>query len=62
MHNGFQTCRLFIGAMYAGCCVTPLNLLAQPSQLEYVLGHCDARIVFAAPDQIERLEAVLAKI
>jgi long-chain acyl-CoA synthetase len=60
MPNGFQTCRLFIGAMYAGYCVTPLNLLAQPSQLEYVLDHCDARIVFAAPDQVDRLNAVLA--
>src|ERR1017187_7334810 len=25
MHNGYQTCRLFIGAMYGGYCVTPLN-------------------------------------
>jgi acyl-CoA synthetase (AMP-forming)/AMP-acid ligase II len=33
MHNGYQTCRLFIGAMYGGYCVTPLNLLAQPTQL-----------------------------
>jgi long-chain acyl-CoA synthetase len=30
MPNGYQTCRLFIGAMYGGYCVTPLNLLAQP--------------------------------
>jgi long-chain acyl-CoA synthetase len=62
MHNGYQTCRLFIGAMYGGYCITPLNLLAQPSQLEYVLDHCDARIVFAAPDQVERLNSVLANI
>lgn len=24
MQNGYQTCRLFIGAMYGGFCVTPL--------------------------------------
>ncbi len=62
MHNGFQTCRLFIGLMYGGFCVTPLNLLAQPAQLEYVLDHSEAKVVFAAPDQMERLQAALAKV
>jgi long-chain acyl-CoA synthetase len=59
MANGYQTCRLFVGAMYGGFCVTPLNLLAQPAQLAYVLDHCDAKIVFAAPDQVERLKPAL---
>ncbi|MGO4812272.1 AMP-binding protein [Cupriavidus sp. 2MCAB6] len=62
MHNGYQTCRLFIGVMYGGFCATPLNLLAHPSQLEYVLNHSDARIVFVAPDQLERLNAALANV
>jgi sulfoacetate-CoA ligase len=62
MQNGYQACRLFIGAMYGGYCITPLNLLAQPSQLAYVVDHCDARIVFAAPDQAGRLEAALANV
>ena len=62
MHNGYQTCRLFIGAMYGGFCVTPLNLLAQTSQLEYVLEHSDAAIVFVAPDQLERLNGALARV
>lgn len=56
MPNGYQTCRLFIGAMYGGYCITPLNLLAQPAQLSYVLEHSDAEIVFVAPDQVERLQ------
>jgi len=60
MHNGYQTCRLFIGAMYGGFCVTPLNLLAHPSQLQYVLDHSDAAIVFVSPDQLERLNAAMA--
>ncbi|MCM2287735.1 MAG: AMP-binding protein [Sulfuritalea sp.] len=60
MPNGYQTCRLFIGAMYGGYCVTPLNLLAQPSQLSYVLEHSDAEIVFVAPDQVERLQEAAA--
>src|SRR5213593_2818048 len=62
MHNGYQAGRLFIGTIYGGYCVTPLNLLAQPSQFEYVLNHCDARVMFASPDQVERLNAALKKI
>ncbi|KAF0163152.1 MAG: long-chain acyl-CoA synthetase [Rhodocyclaceae bacterium] len=60
MPNGYQTCRLFIGAMYGGYCITPLNLLAQPAQLSYVLEHSDAEIVFVAPDQVERLQQAAA--
>lgn len=62
MHNGYQTCRLFIGAMYGGFCITPLNLLAQSSQLEYMLDHSDATIVFVSSDQLERLNAALANV
>ena len=62
MHNGYQTCRLFIGVMYGGYCVTPVNLLAQPSQLAYVIDHCDARIVFVSPDQVERLNEAMKEV
>ncbi len=62
MPNGYQTCRLFIGVMYGGYCVTPVNLLAQPSQLAYVIDHCDARIVFVSPDQVERLNEAMKEV
>ncbi|HMA32432.1 MAG TPA: AMP-binding protein, partial [Casimicrobiaceae bacterium] len=61
MGNGLQTARLFIGVMYAGRVVTPLNLLAQASQLDYVLAHSDARLVFVAPAERERLAASAAR-
>ncbi len=60
--NGYQTCRLFVGIMYGGFCVTPINLLSHPTQLAYVLDHCDARLIFVAPDQVSRLETALAEI
>ncbi len=61
MPNGLQAARLFVGVMYAGRVITPLNLLAQPTQLEYVLGHCDARLVFVSPGERERLSAAAAR-
>jgi acyl-CoA synthetase (AMP-forming)/AMP-acid ligase II len=45
--NGRQAAVVFLGAMYGGFISVPLNLLAQPAQLEYVVGHSGARIVFA---------------
>jgi long-chain acyl-CoA synthetase len=61
MGNGLATLRLFVATMYAGRTVVPLNLLAQASQLEYVLDHCDAPLVFVAPDMVERVQAAAAK-
>ena len=62
LHNSYQTTRLLIGAMYGGFMVAPLNLLAQPSQLAYVLEHSDTRIVFTSEEFAERLKAAFAGI
>ena len=60
--NGIQTLRLLLGAMYGGYCVHPVNLLSQPEQMRYVIDHADARVVFAAPEWIERLRDLTATI
>lgn len=62
LHNGYQTARLFVGVMYGGFVVAPINLLVQASQLAYVLEHSDTRAVFVAPDQLDRLNAALPGI
>jgi long-chain acyl-CoA synthetase len=62
LHNGYQTARLFIGVMYAGCVVSPINLLAQPSVLRHVLEHSDTRLVFTGAEHAPRLRQALAGI
>jgi long-chain acyl-CoA synthetase len=62
LHNGYQTADLFLGLMYGGFVVSPINLLAQDSQVEYVLEHSDARLVFVAEPYRERIEAARAKL
>ena len=62
LHNGYQTARLLIGVMYGGFMVAPLNLLAQPSQLAYVLEHSDTRVVFTSEEFAGRLREALAGI
>jgi acyl-CoA synthetase (AMP-forming)/AMP-acid ligase II len=62
LHNGYQAARLFIGTMYAGFTVSPLNLLSQRSQLAYVLDHSDTRLVFTSEEHLEALRAALAEV
>ena len=60
--NGIQTIRLLLGAMYGGYCVHPVNLLSQPEQMRYVIDHADSRVVFAAPEWLDRLRDLTATI
>ncbi|WP_076999743.1 AMP-binding protein [Variovorax sp. KK3] len=62
MPNGLQTLRLLLGAMHAGLCVNPVNLLSQPEQMRYVLSHSDCRLVCVAPEWEERVRALLQDI
>lgn len=62
LNNGYQTAKLFLGVMYAGLVISPVNLLAHPSQLEYVLSHSDTKIVFVSEKHRERLKEALKKV
>lgn len=53
--NGVQTAVVFLGAMYGGFVSVPLNLVAQPSQLEHILSHSETRIVFTDRENADRL-------
>jgi acyl-CoA synthetase (AMP-forming)/AMP-acid ligase II len=59
MPNGLQTLRLLLGAMHAGLIVNPVNLLSQPSQMAYVLGHSDCNLVWVSPEWEARVRALL---
>ena len=50
MPNGLVTLQLLLGAMHGGWCVNPVNLLSQPEQMRYVLGHSDCKLVFVSPE------------
>jgi long-chain acyl-CoA synthetase len=60
MPNGMQTLRLLLGAMAAGWCVNPVNLLSQPEQMRYVLAHSDCSVVIASPEWEAPLREMLA--
>jgi len=62
MANGLQTLRLLLGAMHAGVCVNPVNLLSQGEAMRYVLDHADGKLVVVAPEWEERVRALVAAI
>src|SRR5206468_8254782 len=59
--NSVAAIGVFIGAMAGGFVVSPLNLVAQDSQLEYVLVHSGTRLVFTSEDLADRLRAIIAR-
>lgn len=59
MPNGLQTLRLLLGAMHAGYCVNPVNLLSQSEQMRYVLAHSDCRVVCVAPEWEARVRDIV---
>jgi acyl-CoA synthetase (AMP-forming)/AMP-acid ligase II len=60
LHNGYQAALLFLSAMIGGYVVVPMNLLSQRSQLAYVLGHCDCRLLFTSLEYEKQLAEALA--
>lgn len=62
MGNSLQSTKLFVGVMYAGLVIAPLNLQSQHDHLRYVLDHSDTKLVFVTPDQVERLDKALAEV
>jgi long-chain acyl-CoA synthetase len=62
MPNGLNTLRILLGGMWDGHCVNPVNLLAQPEQMRYVLEHSDCKLVIATPEWADQVQALLKTI
>jgi acyl-CoA synthetase (AMP-forming)/AMP-acid ligase II len=62
LDNGRATTVLFLAIMYAGRVVVPLNAVSGDSQLEYVLDHCDARLLFASETYAKRMAPAIGRI
>jgi sulfoacetate-CoA ligase len=59
--NGLSAVTVFLGTMYGGRIVTPINLLAQDAHLDHVLAHAEPAVVFVAPEFADRLRASIAR-
>lgn len=59
MNNGYWTTQLFLGVMYSGRVIVPLNALAGNVQLQYILNHSDAEVVLVSPEYEDKLAELL---
>ncbi|MDD9821423.1 MAG: AMP-binding protein [Gammaproteobacteria bacterium] len=62
LDNGAWAVQLLLGIMAAGRVAVPLNAVAGRTQLQYVLDHSDAELVFVAPRYTDKLNELLAGI
>ncbi len=62
LDNGLAMSSLFLSIMAVNRVVTPINLLAQGSQLAYVLEHCEADILISSEEHRERLAGALKSV
>jgi long-chain acyl-CoA synthetase len=60
--NGVAAASVFLGAMYGGFVVSPISMLAQDALVEHNIAHSETRVVYVAPEFVERLEAIVARI
>ncbi|MCG6968075.1 MAG: AMP-binding protein [Chromatiaceae bacterium] len=57
--NGYWTTALFLGVMYSGRVIVPLNAVSGDSALSYVIEHSDCRVIFTDPGYREKFAKVL---
>lgn len=62
MGNSQWTTLLFLGVMANRRVIVPINAVAGETQMTHVLNHCDAEVVFVAPEFRETIERLLPAI
>jgi long-chain acyl-CoA synthetase len=58
MDNGVHTAQMFLGVMYGGFVVVPLNIRAGVPHLAYTLNHCQAKVIFVS----EKYETLIKEV
>ncbi len=61
MNNGLDAATVFLGSMYAGFVIVPINVRAGASQIGYTLEHSDAKIVFVVEEYRSLLDDARAE-
>ncbi len=59
LDNGYASTLLFIGAMYHGVVVVPLNVLAGSKQIKYTIDHSECKLIFSSDFYITKFEDIL---
>jgi acyl-CoA synthetase (AMP-forming)/AMP-acid ligase II len=61
MNNGLDAATLFLGSMYGGFVIVPINVRAGGSQIAFTLVHSDAKVVFVGDEYQSLLDQAMAE-
>ena len=59
LDNSYATTLLFLGAMYHGVVVVPINVVAGNQQIEYTIAHSECSLLFTSQKYIDKLSNIL---
>lgn len=62
LDNSYITTLLFLGAMYHGVVIVPINVVAGSQQVKYTIEHSDSKLIFASNRYHEKFKSVLSGI
>ena len=62
LDNSYPTTLLFLGAMYHGVIVVPVNIVAGKTQIQYTIEHSGCKKLFVSADYIEKFSDILAEV
>ena len=60
LDNGYASTLLFVGAMYHGVVIVPLNVLAGSKQIKYTIDHSECKIIFASRFYTDKFKDILS--
>ncbi len=60
LDNGYASVLLFIGAMYHGIVIVPLNVLAGSKQIKYTIDHSECKLIFSSDFYRKKFEDILS--
>ena len=59
LDNGYASTLLFIGAMYHGVVIVPLNVLAGSKQINYTIDNSECKLIFSSDFYISKFKTIL---
>ena len=59
LDNGYASILLFLGAMYHGVVIVPLNVLAGAKQIKYTIDHSECKLILSSEFYMNKFEEIL---
>jgi len=59
LDNSYASVLLFLGSMYHGATIVPINILAGNNQIEYTINHSECKLLLTSKLYFDKFESIL---